>query len=517
MWANSTGFAVIQGLATALDTLMAQAYGAGVYLRLGRLAQRGFCILAIVCVPISLSWWFSGYVMQHLGQDSQTVALAERYCRALLPGLLPAVAFEVAKKYLQAQGIVWPTMAAAAGGALFNGILAVTLVFHSSLGLMGAPVATASAYWAMACISLAYCVWLHLARRGNPHRGYAQLDTGRGRGGRAPRFRQVGSEAELTRQAAAGARAADGGGTSGGGMELAAVEVGTQAEAPDGGALHGGGGEQASDPSRMPITWGGFSWSACWSSEGWVEFLGLGLPGMLMSVMEWAVYEAASIAAGLLGKEQLAAHSVLAQAGALSYMVPLGVSVAAGVRVGQMLGSRDLDGAKRATVVAVCLGWGSITVTASLFFLARRPWADAFSDDSGVQQVAVRSMGMVVMFTLLDQYQCILSGILRGMGRQAAGAAVNVVSYLAAELPLAFVLSGPAGLGLNGVWLGCFVGVVLSSSLLTWLTWQSDWEGLSDAAVARATGGQVEMATIDSPDARKRRRGRDVPGRANRK
>jgi len=95
---------------------------------------------------------------------------------------------------------------------------------------------------------------------------------------------------------------------------------------------------------------------------------------------------------------------VLAQAGALSYMVPLGVSVAAGVRVGQMLGGRNLAGAKVATAVAVGMGWLAVIITASTFFLVRRPWGRLFSEDGGVQDAAADSMYMLTIFTLLDQY-----------------------------------------------------------------------------------------------------------------
>jgi len=79
---------------------MAQAYGAGSFLRLGRLAQRGACILTVTCVPIAIAWWFAGSVLTHLGQDQETAVLAGRYSRALLGGMFPAVLFEVAKKYL---------------------------------------------------------------------------------------------------------------------------------------------------------------------------------------------------------------------------------------------------------------------------------------------------------------------------------------------------------------------------------------------------------------------------------
>lgn len=412
-----------------------------------------------MCVPIAASWWFSGTVLSNLGQDRDTVELAEKYCRILIGGLWPAVIFEVTKKYLQAQGIVLPTMAAAAVGAVTNGILAYEAVYKSSLGLMGAAVAQVVSQWVMAGIGVGYAVWLHLARRANAE-GYGKLKSRK-----LSSLQQSKSSASQLQQA--------------------------PVESEAGHHSHSTGlDEQVLDlsPRQMPITWGGLQWTACFSVAGWLEFLGLGLPGMLMSIMEWAVYEASSVAAGLLGKEQLAAHAVLAQAGALSYMVPLGVSVAAGVRVGQMLGAKDPAGAKRATSVAVFLGWIAVTITASTFYLARWPWASAFSEDAGVREAAANSMYMLAIFTLLDQYQCVLSGIMRGMGRQGAGAIVNVVSYLGAELPLAFVLSGPAGLGLDGVWLGIFIGVVISSVMLTWLTLRSDWEKQSRLAAERASG-----------------------------
>jgi len=199
-------------------------------------------------------------------------------------------------------------------GAIVNACLAILLVFHTPLGLMGAPVATVTAYWVMAVTSVGYAAWLHVSRK-RAMEGYEQHESndstpgGAAGGTHSPSF---GGSTNRNRIATGGegTDSSEGGAGSDsdsqadsddlGGLDtMQAAEVHASTERT---SIAKAVADEDEDLVRMPITWGGFSWAACFSYAGWTEFLGLGLPGMLMSVMEWAVYEASSVAAGLLGK-----------------------------------------------------------------------------------------------------------------------------------------------------------------------------------------------------------------------
>ena len=91
-----------------------------------------------------------------------------------------------------------------------------------------------------------------------------------------------------------------------------------------------------------------------------------------------------ALAAGLLGTTALAAQNVGLQAAPLAFMVALGVSVAANVRVGNLLGAARPDEARRAAVVALCAGSCIALVLAAVLLLLRGSISRAFSDDAAV-------------------------------------------------------------------------------------------------------------------------------------
>ena len=88
------------------------------------------------------------------------------------------------------------------------------------------------------------------------------------------------------------------------------------------------------------------------------RLIGLGLPAALQVTLEVGVFGAAALLAGRLGEVALAAHEVVLNITCVSFMVPLGISSAASVRVGQALGRNDRSGASRAGWVAIGVGVG---------------------------------------------------------------------------------------------------------------------------------------------------------------
>ncbi|NXG46338.1 S47A2 protein, partial [Psilopogon haemacephalus] len=89
----------------------------------------------------------------------------------------------------------------------------------------------------------------------------------------------------------------------------------------------------------------------------WHSFIHLAVPGMLMMCIEWWTFELGSFLAGLLSVVQLGAQSVIYELSSTAYMVPMGFSVAASVRVGNALGSGDAVQARTSCLTALlCAG-----------------------------------------------------------------------------------------------------------------------------------------------------------------
>lgn len=149
MTANITGYATIQGIATALDTLCPQAFGAKKYGMVGDYMQKCVALLFVIMIPVLIVWLFFGYqLITLLLPDKETAKLSADYLRYISPGIPAYILFECGKRFLQAQGVYHISTYVLLFAAPSN--LIMNLVFVKSFGYLGAPIAVAINYWIMA-------------------------------------------------------------------------------------------------------------------------------------------------------------------------------------------------------------------------------------------------------------------------------------------------------------------------------------------------------------------------------
>jgi len=198
--------------------------------------------------------------------------------------------------------------------------------------------------------------------------------------------------------------------------------------------------------------------------------LKLGLPAAGQIVMEIGAFSAATALIAKLGPVPLSGHEIALNMAALSFMVPLGISSAAAVRVGQQLGRKDPAGARRAGWSAIVLG-GAFMTCSGLVFVSIPTWiARLFSPDPIVIRTGARLLLVAAAFQLFDGLQTVATGALRGSGDTRTPMVANFIAYWFIGLPLGYVLCFKLGWGAVGVWIGLCVGLILigSALLLTW-------------------------------------------------
>ncbi|KAH6886772.1 mate-domain-containing protein [Thelonectria olida] len=138
-----TYYVPVQGLATCLDTLCAQAYGSGHKHLVGLQAQRMTLILWILMVPIAVLWWFSEPVLAALVGSGRTTELAALYLRVLIIGMPGVAAFESGKRFVQAQGLFHATTYTLLVGAPLSFLQNWLFVFRAGWHFAGAATAMA--------------------------------------------------------------------------------------------------------------------------------------------------------------------------------------------------------------------------------------------------------------------------------------------------------------------------------------------------------------------------------------
>lgn len=159
MTANITGYATIQGIATALDTLCPQAFGAKKYSLVGTYLQKCIAMIVVIMFPILILWVFFGYdLICLIVPDKDTAKLAAVYLKYIAFGIPAYITFECGKRFLQAQGIYHISTYVLLLAAPSNLIMNIILV--NKLGYLGAPIAVAINYWLMAVGLLVATVFL---------------------------------------------------------------------------------------------------------------------------------------------------------------------------------------------------------------------------------------------------------------------------------------------------------------------------------------------------------------------
>lgn len=155
-------FAVFEGIATALDTLCPQAYGAENYKMVGIHVQR--CIVFSFCVyiPCALFWWYSGAFLKYVIGTGQVLKLTTLFLRILVAGGPAYIFFENGKRFLQAQGIFEAGTGILFISAPINIFLLWYLVWNDTYGVgyIGAPIAVVINFWVMCLLLVLYVMFV---------------------------------------------------------------------------------------------------------------------------------------------------------------------------------------------------------------------------------------------------------------------------------------------------------------------------------------------------------------------
>lgn len=147
MMCNITGFSLAYGLCSALDTLIAQAFGAKAYQQTGLFAQRAAAILTLATIPVAMLWSQTHIILEFvLAIPHDTAILAGAWSRIITLGLWPSLMFIILTKWLQGQNIVWPVVLSSICTTIFNVILNYVMMMHG-FGFEGVALTYALTQW----------------------------------------------------------------------------------------------------------------------------------------------------------------------------------------------------------------------------------------------------------------------------------------------------------------------------------------------------------------------------------
>lgn len=369
------------GLLLGLDTLVAQAHGAGEADACHRWLLHGAYLGSLISLPLFLLLRSGIPLLDRWGVEPAVLELTRPYLRSLSWSLLPLLLYAAFRRYLQAVNLVRPVMFALTSANLVhllgNWILIFGRLGMPAMGVEGAGWSTCISSWYMALVLLAAI-------------GLRESEQGWG---------------------------------------------------------------------LLRISWRP-------EAERFGRLLALGVPAAAQLLLEVGAFAAATALAGRLPASALAAHQIALTACSVTYMIPLGISSAAAVRVGQALGRRDRAGARNSGWAALTLGGGFMCVAALVFVLMPRGVVRLFSADPDVIASGVSLLAIAALFQLFDGLQAVATGALRGAGDTRTAMLGNLVGHWALGLPVGYHLCFGRGWGAVGLWTGWLIGLGVVSLVL---------------------------------------------------
>ncbi len=379
------------GMLAGMDTLVAQAFGAGDDAACRRTLVQGLWIAAGVAPVVALLLALTVPLLRAIGTNPRVMELLGPFVHALLWGVLPLLFYAAFRRYLQAMNIVKPITFAVISANLLN-FAGNWLFMYGNwgaprLGLEGSGFSTSISRVYIALVLL-IAVLRHERKHGNP--------------------------------------------------------VG-----------------QAGYPLGPPA---GFTWRPQWTPIR--RLIALGFPSAMQILAEGAVFGIVTVMAARFDEVSLAAHSIAVNVISITYMVPLGISSAAAVRVGQAFGRKSPRGIAVSGWTALLLGAGFMGSAALALAFVPRWIARLYTPEAAVIAASATLLRIAALFEIFDGLQVVATGALRGLGDTRTPALAHLAGYWMIGLPVAYVLCFSYGWGVTGIWVGLTSALILIGLIL---------------------------------------------------
>ena len=210
--------------------------------------------------------------------------------------------------------------------------------------------------------------------------------------------------------------------------------------------------------------------------ERFREILKLGWPIGVSIAFEALLFNACVFLMGLIGVDEVAAYQVALNVAATAFMMPLGLAMAGGVRVGLAKGAGDMAGVRRAALLTILasiavmfLFWAPVMVSPS--FVAGLYLEADDTANARVLALVAAFLPIAAAFGLFDATQVAAMNGLRGLKDVRVPMILTGVSYWPIGFALAVFLGFSAGLGAVGIWWGLLVALFAAAVSLSARLW----------------------------------------------
>ncbi len=206
-----------------------------------------------------------------------------------------------------------------------------------------------------------------------------------------------------------------------------------------------------------------------------LKVLKLGVPSAMQMFFEVAIFTAAIWLSGILGKNPQAANQIALNMSSMTFMVAMGFSVVAMIRVGNQKGLQRFDDLRRIAFSIFLLSTIMAIVFALFFIVFHQALPKIYldyeniaelADNTEVASIAATLLLIAAVFQISDTIQVVALGALRGMQDVMIPTVITFVAYWMVGFPISYYLGLYTDYGSKGIWIGLLAGLTVSGVLL---------------------------------------------------
>ena len=205
------------------------------------------------------------------------------------------------------------------------------------------------------------------------------------------------------------------------------------------------------------------------------KIISLGFPSALQMFFEVAIFTAAIWLSGVLGKNAQAANQIALNLSSMTFMVGMGLGVAAMVRVGNQKGLKNFKDLRRIAISIFLLTFLLEIVFATVFLLGRN-WLPTIYldvddvankiDNAEVIFLAAKLLLVAAVFQISDGIQVVVLGALRGLQDVKIPTLITFTAYWIIGFPVSYYLGLFTAYKSTGIWIGLLLGLTASAVML---------------------------------------------------
>ncbi|MGY0398474.1 MAG: MATE family efflux transporter [Ostreibacterium sp.] len=202
------------------------------------------------------------------------------------------------------------------------------------------------------------------------------------------------------------------------------------------------------------------------------RILQLGGPNAIALLMEAGMFTCVVLLSGRLGITVAAANQVALSYISLTFMIPLGLSMAIMTRVGMAMGEENHHKARIIGLSGIGIGALSMMLSAIIILLFGEFIASLYTDKPVIIKLALNLLALAAVFQIPDGIQVCSAGALRGLEETKAPMHFAILGYWVLAVPLAIGLAFYANMGARGLWTGLLLGLTVTAFLCTRKFWK---------------------------------------------